>query len=188
MRNKTDIFKDVTIKFVFHKILKLFLLLRSHNVLLKNVLGLVCQVNDQRFMRANSAQVQVLDIGEEATFHLIYLKGRKFKFRLNNRLNQFRKDSDFSVRTYSGKLLGTPDDFHEDSVDELPNVMETGAELDVRLVHLQLDQQQLRLNVLHLVKLLAKVIAVLQNNRRRKQSRRDKKKTGGGVPSGLTIL
>lgn len=58
--------------------------------------------------------------------------------------------------------------------------METGAELDVRLIHLQLDQQQLRLNVLHLVKLLAKVIAVLQNKRQRKQSKRDKKKTRGG--------
>lgn len=97
MRNKIDIFKDVTIKLVFHEMLKLFLLLRSHNVLLKNVLGLVCQVNDQRFMRADGAQVQVLDIGEEATFHLIYLKRGKLKFRINNRLNQFRKDSGFSI-------------------------------------------------------------------------------------------
>lgn len=93
MRNKNDIFKDVTIKFAYHEMLKLFLLLRSHNVLLKNVLGLVCQVNDQRFLRADGAQVQVLDIGEEATFHLIYSKRRKLKFRLN----QFSKDSDFSV-------------------------------------------------------------------------------------------
>lgn len=58
--------------------------------------------------------------------------------------------------------------------------METGAELNVRLIHLQLDQQKLRLNVLHLVKLLAKVIAVLQNKRQRKQIKREKKKAAGG--------
>lgn len=87
----------IVLRIGVNKMLKLFLLLRSHNVLLKNVLGLVCQLNDQRFLRADGAEAQVLDIGEEATFHLIYLKRRKLKFRINNRLNQFSKDSDFSA-------------------------------------------------------------------------------------------
>lgn len=50
---------------------KLFLLSGSHKVPVKNGLGLVNQLEDQRLLGADGAQVQVLDVWEEAAFHLV---------------------------------------------------------------------------------------------------------------------
>lgn len=48
---------------------------------MKNGLGLVGQLEDQRLLRADGAQVQVLDVWEEAAFHLQAQK--KYKWDLN---------------------------------------------------------------------------------------------------------
>lgn len=48
---------------------------------------------------------------------------------------------------------------------KVPDLTEAGAELDVGLADLQLHQQQLGLDVLDLVKLIAKVVAMLRCKR-----------------------
>lgn len=50
---------------------ELFLLSWSHNIAVKNGLGLLGQTEDQRLLRADGAQEQVLDVWEEAAFHLV---------------------------------------------------------------------------------------------------------------------
>lgn len=50
---------------------KLFLLSWSNKIPVKNGLGLVSQLEDQRFLGADGAQVQVLDVWKEAAFHLV---------------------------------------------------------------------------------------------------------------------
>lgn len=64
---------------------------------------------------------------------------------------------------YPQELLSTLDDFHESSVDEFPAFLEAGSKDNAGLLHFQLYQQHLRLNIPHLIKHLTKVITLLED-------------------------
>lgn len=85
--------------------------------------------------------------------------------------NRFIKASDAKGILYPWELLSTLDNFHEGIVDELPTFLKTWTKVNVRLIHLHLNQQQLRLNILHLIKHLAKVIAVLRYKEQKKKKK-----------------
>ena len=53
-------------------------------------------------------------------------------------------------------------------MDELPTFLKARVKVNVRLFHLELHQQHLRPNILHLIKHLAKVISILRNTEHRK--------------------
>lgn len=130
---------------------------------MKNGFGLVRQLQDQFLLGADGAQVQVLDVREEAAFHLVERQKAKIgKLRSGSRdeLGPLQQQL-----THSGQLLCAPDDLHEGPVHKVPDLTEAGAELDVGLADLQLHQQQLGLDELDLVKLTAKVVAMLRCER-----------------------
>lgn len=77
------------------------------------------------------------------------------------------------ILLYPWQLLSTLDDLGEGSVDEFPACLEAGVEDDARLLHFQLDQQHLRLGILHLIKHLAKVIPILTETEHRAHSMAD---------------
>lgn len=64
---------------------------------------------------------------------------------------------------YPWELFSTFNNFHKGSVDELRTFLEARTKANERLIHLKLKQQHLRLNILHVIKHLAKVIAFLKD-------------------------
>lgn len=83
--------------------------------------------------------------------------------------NRFIKASNAKGMLYPWELLSTLDNFHEGFVDELPTFLKTWTKVNVGLIHLQLNQQQLRVDILQLIKHLAKVIAVLRYKEQREK-------------------
>lgn len=119
------------------------LLFRSHSVFVENVLGFVDQVCNQRLIRTDGAEVQVLDIRKEVTFHLATAYQSQVinteptlcivSYTIDG--NKISKACGAKGILYPWELLSTADDFHESSVDELPTFLKAWTEVNVRLIH-----------------------------------------------------